>query len=556
MNDRFPPGAGAVGRAALGLMLLILGTGMEPRAWGAGARVFNVRDYGATGRRDDDARPSIQRAIEACGAAGGGVVSLPPGIYTSGTLRLRSHLRFRIEAGATLLAAPDPKAYDCGPIISKAALLYGEDLEDVVLEGQGILDGQAEYEWKLDDFEENFDHKTMMQRLGKSLARSVPKGFPKRDLYPHLVWLGRCKDVKVSGLNFLRSPSWTFALYACQRVSFDGLYIYTSLKEAVWADGIDLDGCSGVSIANCAIETGDDCVALVSANTWGPALACENVCVTNCRLASASAGIKFSEGNRAGVRNIQVVDSLFNQVNRGFVFLTALGGAIRNVTLENLTINCRRGDWFWAGDGQPFRFRAARIRELDPSAPKADDVTPGVIRDITIRNVIARAQGSSLIYGHPESYLQGVHLENVKLFVSTDPAAPYDLAENALDFRRARDVTLREVEVLWDRPALPSWKSALNFEDVAGLVVERFTGSGAWPRRDAPAIAFKQVSAAVVRHCRAVDGAETFLKISGPGSRDLRVQDNDLSRARTPWELDKDLPPGALKELDAGPPSN
>jgi len=437
MNDRFPPGAGAVGRAALGLMLLILGTGMEPRAWGAGARVFNVRDYGATGRRDDDARPSIQRAIEACGAAGGGVVSLPPGIYTSGTLRLRSHLRFRIEAGATLLAAPDPKAYDCGPIISKAALLYGEDLEDVVLEGQGILDGQAEYEWKLDDFEENFDHKTMMQRLGKSLARSVPKGFPKRDLYPHLVWLGRCKDVKVSGLNFLRSPSWTFALYACQRVSFDGLYIYTSLKEAVWADGIDLDGCSGVSIANCAIETGDDCVALVSANTWGPALACENVCVTNCRLASASAGIKFSEGNRAGVRNIQVVDSLFNQVNRGFVFLTALGGAIRNVTLENLTINCRRGDWFWAGDGQPFRFRAARIRELDPSAPKADDVT------------------------------------------------------------------LREVEVLWDRPALPSWKSALNFEDVAGLVVERFTGSGAWPRRDAPAIAFKQVSAAVVRHCRA-----------------------------------------------------
>src|SRR5215472_4155939 len=44
---------------------------------------FNVRDYGATGRRSDDARPSIQKAIDACAAAGGGTVYLPPGEYTS-----------------------------------------------------------------------------------------------------------------------------------------------------------------------------------------------------------------------------------------------------------------------------------------------------------------------------------------------------------------------------------------------------------------------------------------------------------------------------------------
>lgn len=45
---------------------------------------------------------------------------------------------------------------------------------------------------------------------------------------------------------------------------FDGLYIYTSLKEGVWADGIDLYGCKEVSIANCAVETGDDYVAISS----------------------------------------------------------------------------------------------------------------------------------------------------------------------------------------------------------------------------------------------------------------------------------------------------
>jgi polygalacturonase len=59
----------------------------------AGAAVFNIRDYGASGRRTDDARASIQQAIDAAAKAGGGTVYLPPGLYTLGTLRLRSHIR-------------------------------------------------------------------------------------------------------------------------------------------------------------------------------------------------------------------------------------------------------------------------------------------------------------------------------------------------------------------------------------------------------------------------------------------------------------------------------
>ena len=201
----------------------------------------------------------------------------PPGLYTSGTLHLRSHVHIELAPGATLFASIDPAAYDYGSMVSKAALFHGEDLEDVGFQGAGSVDGQAQYEWRPDDFEEGFDHKTMMQKLGKSLMRTFPKGFPKQQVLPHLVWLGRCRHVRVNGLNFLHSPGWTFALYACRDVSFEHLYVYTSLKEAVWADGIDLDGCRDVSIANCAIETGDDCVALISEATWGPALICENI---------------------------------------------------------------------------------------------------------------------------------------------------------------------------------------------------------------------------------------------------------------------------------------
>ena len=125
--------------------------------------VFNVKEYGATGTKPEDARPALQRAIDACAAAGGGTVLIPAGQYTSGTLRLRSHVRVRLETGATVFASPEPKDYAFGSIPSKAALFYGEDLEDVALEGPGTMDGQAEYEWRSDDFERTFDHKKLMQ---------------------------------------------------------------------------------------------------------------------------------------------------------------------------------------------------------------------------------------------------------------------------------------------------------------------------------------------------------------------------------------------------------
>ena len=73
-------------------------------------RIFNVKAYGATGLKDQDARAAIQAAIDACAAAGGGMVYIPPGDYTTGTVHLRSHIRLHVEAGATVYSSKDPDA--------------------------------------------------------------------------------------------------------------------------------------------------------------------------------------------------------------------------------------------------------------------------------------------------------------------------------------------------------------------------------------------------------------------------------------------------------------
>jgi hypothetical protein len=506
--------------------------------------IFNVKNYGATGKKADNAQKAIQKAVDACAEAGGGTVYLPPGEYTSGTIHLRSHVRLYVETGATLFASQDSAVFD------KSTLLYGEDLENISIEGRGTVDGQAEYEWRLNDIDDAYirDNQLLAQSLGKSLMRSFPKARPKPSVYPHMVLLLRCKDVRIAGLSFLHSPSWTINPYACERLTIDGVYIHTSLKDGVWADGIDPDGCKDVRIANSTIETGDDAIVFYSSNIWGPPLPCENITITNCRLSSASSALKFCDGNMNSVRNVTVDNCVITGANRGIAFMVYDGGYIENVVLSNLIINCQRFDWFWWGNGDPIYFTIQRRSESQGLPLKPDEPPAGSIRNVIIRNVIAHGKGSCLILGHPNSWLQNVSLENIKLFLSTDPSAAYDRTVNAMQFRYARDLKVRDLEVIWDKPELSQWQSALYFQDVEGLKLENFVGGPAKLQTDIPAVVFDQVEDATICNSQARPGTQVFLKVKGPKSQHVYLVGNELHEVRSPYQVDADVKEGAVKE--------
>ncbi len=478
-------------------------------------RVFNVKDYGATGRKADDARPALQKAIDACGKAGGGEVYVPAGEYTSGQLHMRSGVRLFVEAGATIFATLDSSQYDDA---KKAALIYGEDLHDIAIEGGGTLDGQASYEWHANTITDHYilSNQRQMEATGKPLMRSFPVGFDKGAVFPRMVLLLRCVDVRIAGLKFLRSRSWTINPYACKHLVIDGVYIYSSQKEAVWADGIDPDGCQDVHISNSTIETGDDAIVFYSSPNWGPVLPTENVTVTNSRLSSASSAIKFCDGNSLAVRHVVISNVVITNSNRGLAFMVFDGGIVEDVVIANVTIDTRRFDWFWWGDGDPIHFNIKRRSELDgrtyPNEPAA-----GIIRNVTISNVIAHGQGTSAIQGHPDSWLQGIRFDHVRLFVSHGKDAPYEGTKAAMTLRYARDVAMNDVEVAWEEPHADTWKSGFVAEDVEDLRLDgaRFD---AVPGSSEPVLRLNNASGVKIRRSDIAS-----LHVAGSKSKDIQL---------------------------------
>ena len=111
-------------------------------------KVFDVRQFGAKGDGKTLDTAAIQKALDECGKAGGGVVRFPAGTYLSQPLEIRSKTTLLLEEGAMLKATDDPKDYLPADVTWEDILagrskgpfthfLSGKKLTDVTITGQG-----------------------------------------------------------------------------------------------------------------------------------------------------------------------------------------------------------------------------------------------------------------------------------------------------------------------------------------------------------------------------------------------------------------------------------
>jgi hypothetical protein len=164
--------------------------------------------------------------------------------------------------------------------------------------------------------------------------------------------------------------------------------------------------------------------------------------------------------------------------------------------------------------------------------------------------VIAHGYGSSVCSGHPESWLEGITMDNVKLFISHDPAAPYDKAVHALVFQRVKNLKLRNIEVTWGTPVYERWRSALYLEDIQGLNLEGLAGRQAGPGTGAAAVVLNRVEDMTARHNTALPGTGVFFDVRGGTSRNIVFWGNDLRRAEVPYRLAPEVKPEVVTAKD------
>ena len=108
--------------------------------------IYNVKDFGAKGDGVSLDTAAINQTIEFCSQNGGGKVLIPPGVYLSGTIQLRSNIVFHIESGATISGSNNLEDYHSVQDEKRrsqwfSSLILGDNVSNVEISGQGVVNG-------------------------------------------------------------------------------------------------------------------------------------------------------------------------------------------------------------------------------------------------------------------------------------------------------------------------------------------------------------------------------------------------------------------------------
>ena len=397
---------------------------------------------------------AIQPAVDACAAGGGGRVDVAAGDYPVGPIQLRSHVDLHLDRGATLRFTRDFAAYPLtwvddgrGPEPACRSPIWGDGLTDVAITGEGVIDGQGDA-WrpvkkgKLAPAE--WDR---LVRAGGVVNARGTEWFPAvvvRDgasdlsrltharppaplaayapfrplLRPHMVRLSNCTGVRLAGVTFRNSAMWNVHLSLCDHIDVCGV----TISNVGWAqngDGIDLDSCRDVTVADSTVNAGDDAICLKSGQDEAGrrrGRPTENVTITRCTVGTGHGGVVIGSEMSGGVRHVRVSHCTFVGTDNGLRFKSTRGrgGVVEDVVVDDVRMSHIR-DVAILFD----LYYAAKAASRTDGVPPVTDATPA-FRDFHIGHVTCDGAGQSLlIRGLPEMPLRDVTLDNVTVTART-----------------------------------------------------------------------------------------------------------------------------------------
>ena len=108
----------------------------------------NLPDFGGRGDGKTLNTAAFEKAFAALAEQGGGKLVVPPGIWLTGPIKLRSRTELQLERGALIQFSGDYKLYPLAVMdmkgeqeVDSTSPISGVDLEGLAITGDGILDG-------------------------------------------------------------------------------------------------------------------------------------------------------------------------------------------------------------------------------------------------------------------------------------------------------------------------------------------------------------------------------------------------------------------------------
>jgi polygalacturonase len=356
--------------------------------------VYNVYDFGAKGDGITNDQKAIQKAIDACGTAGGTVL-LKDGIFLTGQLFLASNLTLNIDKTATILGIksdaeidyphhhietkyPNRMLQDC-----QRRLIYGNKVHNVIITGGGKINGQGDYEpWM------------HVKEIGTEKDR------------PSILTFVGSKNITVSNIELIKPACWTQVYIESDDITIQKIKVNTG-NLTPNRDGIDIVDCHKVLIEDCFIQSEDDGICFKSGSEYG----CKDIVVRRCVLdkLNVNAGNCFKLGTDGlgSFINFDISELILkNAYQNSAIAIESMDGAvINNINISNCAIsNCGQAIFIVLAD---------RKRTIPERKPRI-----GAISNIHFKNIIGynfTQQYPSIITGIKGHNIQNITFENLDL---------------------------------------------------------------------------------------------------------------------------------------------
>lgn len=449
---------------------------------------YNVLDYGAIGNGTTLDTQAIQAAIDACASAGGGRVIIPAGMrFLSGTLWIKPQVELHIERGAVLQASGDIRDYAVVPLSDMTSWGMGDGTQVIQPQDEAfyafIIGVNAHYA--------AFSGAGTIDASGRAfIDHELPHIYRMKRERPFTFFIIESHHLDFRDVTIHDAALWTVRLTGCEDVTIHAIRILNDLKLPN-NDGIDLDHCRNVRISDCHIACGDDCIVLKTClhdPRFGP---CENITVTGCTLQSLSSALVIGCEAHQPMRNVIFDSCVVQASHRGLAIRLSHESDVENVIFSNMVVETRLYHSDWWGRGEPLYIT---------SIPWTAQDTAGRVRHVRFSNILCRSENGVYVQGWDESRVEDILFENVRVELDkwTDvPGGEHDIrpapvqgvyehATAGFFIKNARDVRLRQCEVVWGQHVPDYFRHALEAHNVHGLVLENFRGEAAFPQR-APA---------------------------------------------------------------------